>query len=478
MKHIQLTHRAALTCIALALVSLGAVSSQAQTPSPAPGCPPNGWQENLGNYLKPDAAFPTQDTATVPTPDCNFHEWSWEAFTWATALVSDGQGNKVPRFMTLPTVDDLLSPDANAGKAHARPLKLAARSLAPQAGANSNEAASAVVEADGNMLVGQNGFPVYASVHMNESYFGTAKKNLIIDGGYQNQPADSYFDVGAAVFKATWLRLADGQTAPKGAYTTQAQVPVLQTKSIPGSVTIEPVPNQFVTVTVALVGLHVVGYTVNHPEFLWGTFEHNLNAPRVPDNTFTTNSKDSHSYTFYAGNTSYTQVNQANTPPTLKLDPAKQTLSPVTNAVLVNATGGENQPNGPGNVLSVNSSGQRFMAGQKGDQSLFANYTLDGTVWMKPNTYSVSSNQTDAVGSIVLANATAETFFQVPKNSPVSSIQNCFTCHNATSYSFQNPPPAKLANRRIAISHALAVGTPYAVSNSVTGQVTAPNVKK
>ena len=98
---------------------------------------------------------------------------------------------------------------------------------------DSAKAPGAIVEADGNMLVAQNGYPVYASVHMNKSYFDTARKNLIATGGYQNQPASSYFDVGAAVFKATWLRLDPGQPPPAGAYTTQAQVPVLETKSSP-----------------------------------------------------------------------------------------------------------------------------------------------------------------------------------------------------------------------------------------------------
>ena len=44
-------------------------------------------------------------------------------------------------------------------------------------------------------------------------------------------------------------------------------------------------------------------------------------------------------------------------------------------------------------------------------------------------------------------------------------------CHNASSYSFQSPPPAQLKNRLIAISHTLSVGTDYAVPNMVSGNV-------
>jgi hypothetical protein len=217
----------------------------------------------------PNAAFPTTDTRPVPTPDCNFHEWSWEAFVWATALIADpGSGTTVPRFMTLATPADLLNTAENAGEAKVRPLTLAARAQTFHGAPGFTEGAGAIVEADGNMLVAQNGYPVYASVHMNKSYFDTARKNLVVNGGYQSQPASSTFSVGAAVFKATWLRLAPGQQPPAGAYTTQAQVPVLQTTTSPGLITIAPVPGKFETVTVALVGLHVVGHTVNHPEFL------------------------------------------------------------------------------------------------------------------------------------------------------------------------------------------------------------------
>ena len=141
--------------------------------------------------------------------------------------------------------------------------------------------------------------------------------------------------------------------------------------------------------------------------------------------------------------------------------------------MLENQTGGENQPNGPGNVLAVNSSGQSFLANEKAPQSVFANYNLIGTVWMAPNSYNTTSNQTNAVGSVNLANVTAETFVQVAQNTPIGNVQNCFLCHNATSYSFQSDPPP-LATRLIALSHVLGVGTPYAVPNAISGGVKMP----
>jgi hypothetical protein len=52
----------------------------------------------------------------------------------------------------------------------------------------------------------------------------------------------------------------------------------------------------------------------------------------------------------------------------------------------------------------------------------------------------------------------------------MSKVQNCFMCHNASSYSFQSSPPP-LNNRLVAISHTLSVGTDYAVPNMVSGNV-------
>ena len=456
---------AALLLSAFAVSSLTGPTKAA----PDPGCPGFGWAEGLKQYLPPDAAFPTDDTKNPNTPDCIFHQWSWEAFVWATALIDAPSGGKLPRFMTLPTPDQLLTPQ-NAGAP--RLLRLAARSNAVHAAATASEGAGAIVEADGNMLVAPNGYPVYASVHMNPTYFRTASENMIANGGYQNGDPNRYFNVGDAVFKATWLRLDAGQPPPAGAFVTQAEVPVLKTTVVPGRVTIEP-SGGFVTANVALIGLHVVGYTVNHPEFLWGTFEHQLNSPASPDNTFTPSAAVSNpnNFTLYNAGTPYDQVNVAVLPPQLTLDATTQKISPVTNVVLENATGGESHPNGAANIEAINGQAKSHVANFPAPQNAFASYTLIGTVWMQPNTYNLTSDQTNAVGSITLANGTAETFFQVPRNSPVSSINNCFTCHNPTSYSFQTPPPAKLTDRLIALSHVLSYRSVYEVPNEISGKL-------
>jgi hypothetical protein len=432
-------------------------------------CPALGWSENLGNYLKASAQIPTAEPAT----DCDFHEWSWEAFVWATALDT----NNVPRFMSFPTPAELLNPTVPKSKKKVPLLRLASR-LHENAG--SLEGTGAIVEADGNMLVAPNGYPVYASVHMNPAYFDTAKNNMIVNGGYQKNTGD-YFPTGSAVFKATWLRLDGTQPAPAGAFMTEADVPLL---TIENNIVVPQKDKsgaiKTVTVKVALVGLHVVGITVGHPEFLWATFEHKDNSPQTPDNTFSTSGSDPKNYTFYKGGTSFTQVNTANTQPTpatkqtpvLSFNVSQQKFSPATNAVLENKTGGESfSPLGPQNISNLNTASQTFLAKQSKGQALFANYNLIGTVWFSSNTY-VDSNpnypnldQVNGVGSVNLANVTAETFEQVASNSDIKKVQNCFLCHNAQSYTFSTPA---LSARRIAISHVLAENSPtYEVPNEM-----------
>ena len=183
---------------ALAIAALGvhatvpASAQQQQEATQKAFCPTFGWAEGLvKNFQQPNSPFPVNDTKPNPAkpndpiPDCNFHMWSYEAFVWATALDSNG----VPRFMMLPMEDDLLSADANAAAVRPRALKLGARSTMSHATPGYTEGAGAFVEADGNVLVAPNGYPVYGSVHLNPSYFATAKQNLIVNGGYQSHPA-------------------------------------------------------------------------------------------------------------------------------------------------------------------------------------------------------------------------------------------------------------------------------------------------
>ena len=446
-------------------------SAQAKKKSTAI-CPPDGWTEGLGVYMKAATKMPSAFQKNAD--DCDFNEWSWEAFIWATAKI-DG----IPRFMGLKTPSDLTAAKKGDGL-----LRLSSRS-APNHSTGFTEGAGAIVEADGSMLVGPNGYPVYASIHMNDSYFNTAKKNLIKDGGYTKNAGKDYFDVGAGVIKATWFRYDVSKGAPDGAYTTKAEVPVLQRVSSYSSGSQVVSSGEFEVVDVALVGVHVVGYVQHHPEFLWGTFEHKLNAPMLTDNTFQPKSSDKDSstkYTFYKANTPYSEVLIANQPEKSS-DPALLTFddqtgkfSPVTQIVQMNKTGGDNRVHGPKNIQQINIGAQGYIAQphifEPAHFKQFSNYNLIGTLWMNPDTYVRSTtnwqdlDEANGQGAVNLANSTAETFMQQASNKVSGqSWGNCFECHNPKSFTYGDKGAKALAPRRIGISHIVSEGTTYAVPN-------------
>ena len=143
-------------------------------------------------------------------------------------------------------------------------------------------------------------------------------------------------------------------------------------------------------------------------------------------------------------------------------DASAQTFTPMANVAQLNKTGGDPS----GTVPLVNAAGQQFLTSQS---SVFANYVMIGTVWFAPNSFvmpaATSMGAAQGVGSVNLANSTAETFAQMPQNSFGQPVNNCFSCHNTNSYTFQVPP---LSARLIATSHVLAQGTTtYAVPNQV-----------
>jgi hypothetical protein len=446
-----------------AALILFATSLPAQSPSPTASpnqsCPLGfGWAEGLVSYTAyPAPPFPTEDTANLDAPDCAFHQWSWEAFVWATAIGPDGRA----RFTTLHNGDELGKKPAAAAKGP-KPLGLKPRDLKP-AGARDTKSGDDPSQAGGGMLVDQNGQIVWYSTHMNDAYFSFLQQY----GGsnYAQAPASLNFPVGAAVFKASWQVVPAG-AKPTTFYTETAQVPML-VNNPKGGIMVDP-SGKTRSVTVALVGLHVVGVTANHPEFLWGTFEQVQNAPDLPANVpyNSPNPVSNQAFTFYAANT---PANACNVKAALKVtDPVKQTVAPITNVFRQFATGGAD-PTRSQDIAAVNTGGQGEMASMgtltppQPRETVWANYKLIGTLWIQACTLQpgISQLEKQGIASIDLANSTLETYFQGPQNNfNGNPMANCFMCHN-TGPSFKGSSkkyPGKIIN----ISHAMLDSIPPA----------------
>ena len=469
---------------ALAVAALGIVhavpASAQQEATQKAFCPTFGWAEGLwSNFQQPNSQFPVNDTKPNPNkpndpiPDCNFHMWSFEAFVWATTL----NKQNVPRFMTLPTEEDLLSPLLLAGTVHPRTLQLAARSTVGHDLPGYSEGAGAFVQADGNVLVAPNGYPVYTSVHMNPTYFATARKNLIATGDYQKGQPNDTFPLGSAVFKATWLRLATGEPPPAGAFVTQAQVPVLTVQRSHDGYH-HPAGAEQVRDRDRGAGRPACGRRHRQPS---GISLGHLRAQ--PQHAASPRQHLLGQRLQLRPATRSTRPTPRTGRPTIAVEPPLSDLQYGDAALLAGHQRRAGKPDRrrksderPRQRAVGELAGAGFSAHEKGDkecsrrsgffQLLSGRHGLDAAQQLTIST----ATRATRVGSVNLANTTAETFQQFPSNADMSKVQNCFMCHNASSYSFQSSPPP-LNNRLVAISHALSVGTDYAVPNMISGNV-------
>jgi hypothetical protein len=412
-----------------------------------------GWAEGLVQYTKyPAPPFPTSETKSLCAVDCNFQQWSWEAFVWATAIGPDGRA----RFTTFGNVDEL-GKKAVAAKGP-KPLGLKPRDLKPR-GTRQLGSGDEPQQAGGGIVVDQNGQIIWYSTHMNPAYFQFVQTNG--GAGYAKASATLNFPVGAAVFKASWRVVQDGEDTSKS-YTEKTSVPILVNNPC-GSIMVDPA-GKTRQVTVALVGLHVVGVTENHPEFLWASFEHEHNAPDLPPGMApnSPNPVSQESFPFYAANTPANACN----PQCVNLqvtDPVKQTVGPVTNVFRQFGQGGPIPPQRGEDIKNVNVAARQEMATMaklkppQPKETVWSNYKLIGTLWLaQPGTLQPGIGQLEVcgVGSVNLANSTLETYFQGPQNNfNGNKVSNCFMCHNTGGF---GAPAAKNIN----LSHALLDSIP------------------
>ncbi len=373
----------------------------------------------------PHASTPQSDHSVAPTSDCGFHEWAWQEFLWLTQPAGTGQ----LRFMTLPKPADLFDsgtamPPAASTLPKTRSLVLKPRTTQTRGPTSLTD----VLEAGSKgILVDQKGRAVYFASAINDVYFDFVRaNNLFSMAGYDKASPTLNFPVGSLEVKSSWMIVPTGQAAP-GFFTAAAEVNRLVCSDGGSNCKGDDIlldQGQTEPVTVALVGLHVVGVVQDHPEFIWATFEHKDNAPDLPPGAGPSTPVDSRDWTFYKANTPASQCNlsdnTAANPSITLVDPATQALSPVTNVFRQAASGGGDAQN-KANIAALNAS----VAAQLAADDVFGNYRLTGGVWMPPNSLVPGLNPGSVRpllrGSTELANPTMETFTQTG---------SCFSCHN------------------------------------------------
>ena len=224
---------------------------------------------------------------------------------------------------------------------------------------------------------------------------------------------------------------------------TQAEVDSGLFYTAPGHVK-SPAAADCNSVTLGLVGMHIVSKPPSHPEFIWATLEHRNNAPDCSDLSATPPLGSGTDWTFYdassaADTNSYQAGNaiqvcrmhpmgdptQGIFPDGLDCDlspaPAYICNSDVQKYVI--------DPNNKA-ISSINKSAQDLIAQEaKADQinAVWANYELVGNLWTKNGV--LPPNLQVQEGSLSAANTTMETYVQNGESTKTNP-NSCFSCHN------------------------------------------------
>ena len=305
-------------------------------------------------------------------------------------------------------------------------------------------------------MVDLQGRPIYYSIHSNSTFGNFIKQNgLTNPAKLRAFDPNASFPTGSLTLKAAWKVVAAGEDV-SAFYTRSAQVALLTTKN--GKIALS---GRTVRARVALVGFHIAGAVNGHPEMIWATFEHVRNAPDLPKavNDMAPNDVVSDKdWTFYKASTPFKDcnINSAGSG-ALKLDNAKQMLSPVTQVCRIIPFGGGRQSN-IDNIKSMNASVHSQL------KDVFNNYFEVGAIWfsspnaLKPNcTFQPGALECPAqpgtpllTGSTELSNTAVETFTQAQ-----SAQNNCFACHNTVQVFAPNTTAPTLPGLNVDISHVL-----------------------
>ncbi len=180
-----------------------------------------------------------------------------------------------------------------------------------------------------------------------------------------------------------------------------------------------------------MIGFHIAIATKDHPEFVWATFEHNVNAPDcVAPQALTGWSFASEMCTIDLAESNVLGVIQCRfNHPFPQKNPEHITGSPTEICREYPYGSAPDDPHYDENIddiITLNANVQPFLTGS---YAVLKNYFNLGAIWLSD--IKKDSDLSNQRGSLRLANSVAETDFQ---NVDLSSsfISNCFGCHNYT----------------------------------------------
>jgi hypothetical protein len=300
-------------------------------------------------------------------------------------------------------------------------------------------------QADGSVLMAQNGSLVYYSLTVNNVFalyrtmqgttvptgtqFPTTQPELnnISAFAITNGKSPIIDSMALAIeIKCSWVEAAGLPDSNKFIH-MKAVVPTYD-KTNPN----DWVPNGTQVIELAMVGMHIVGSTADHPEMLWSTFEQLSNDPAAAYSYLTTGGATTSVPENTTGVWNFCSSGSAG-----PFNIAHMRMGGAGGMHIVNVSGQTISPtdiertmpwglsglnaNGNAEVISTNNVVRSLLD----PADVRINYIQTGTTWTiggaSPTPGSGTGNQ---VGTNMLSNTTMETFVQPA---------NCFGCHNTNT---------------------------------------------
>lgn len=318
-----------------------------------------------------------------------------------------------------------------------------------------------------NVLMARNGSLVYYNIMVNDVYAVFSK--MIFNN---TLPSDSKFPTTLAELTAIKDYAA---TQGIGIVDTENRVLAMELKTSWVEVTNLTNPNDYVkttttipnyvqtstqtwtksgtrTATLALVGMHVVGSVLGHPEMIWSTFEHINNTPN-----------SGYAFRNTTGGISSVAADDTNTD-FLFSTPRTNTFTPTFNIPHITGfsnlsgangftisnsdtrrnipfgwggqipSGGNPNATNPPDVLFIEESNAQLVAINTDGKNRLVGNDVRKKYFQVGSTWSSNFQSNQQAGTIRLSNSTMETYTQATTgniNSTTGAGLNCFSCHDA-----------------------------------------------
>lgn len=322
-----------------------------------------------------------------------------------------------------------------------------------------------------DVLETQNKSLVYYGIHVNDvyayfltgisegkinaSHFPTSNADLLPITTFASSHGVTFPDPNALAIevKTAWVE-ASSLADSSGYVTRLAAIPTYDNNDCDPA--LNPTlckPTGQKTVLLALVGMHVVGSTNQHPEMIWATFEHFGNTPNdtykyvATGNQVKTVSRDTSGSWLFSKSNSNGPFNK----PHMSVDPSTGNIQAKTGFTIgpsdtlrskawggaidqapnpINESNNASSENSNSEIIAINSSVRQPGLMPAGD--VRGNYILTGATWTVPGGPPDGSGSFfsggDEVGTSKMANTTLETYDQGDNTAATGS--NCFSCHS------------------------------------------------